>query len=147
MRLVDCPNCFSSNLEESEQSDAFLVGRGGQKLRRFFGRSKIPKVCSAATGKGQNRYTLANRKYPIERKHKVKKRDLVNQLITPKTPKGISSNRDILVWDLRWWHMHRKFILKSEHTYIQSSSICFYSTSYYASDFQRWRILPYSLPL
>lgn len=92
MRLIDhCPNCFSSTSSEEGNSDgdkrrkrrkklfmpferyAILVFGGDSKLsdREYY--SKF--YTSAAI---QPKFFCAGKKYEIERKHKIKKRELTN---------------------------------------------------------------------
>lgn len=75
MRLVDCPNCFTSNSDDSEFGDKSFMSRGGQRLRRLFHRRKGLQAnengtSSTATANHNSTadYKLVNRKYPNERK-------------------------------------------------------------------------------
>lgn len=75
MRLVDCPNCFTSNSDDSETGDKSFMSRGGQRLRRLFHRRKGVQAngngtSSTATANHNSTagYKLVNRKYPNERK-------------------------------------------------------------------------------
>lgn len=90
MRLIDhCPNCFSSTSDEGN-SDGERRKRKRKKLFipfercaiLFFGDNKLSDreyyskfYTSTAV---QPKYFCAGKKYEIERKHKIKKRELLN---------------------------------------------------------------------
>lgn len=100
MRFIDqCPNCFSSTSSEEATSDgdkakkkkksrrkslflpferyALLVFGGDRKISDHDFYSKF--YASAAV---QPKYFCAGKKYEIERKHKVKKRELLNDKLS-----------------------------------------------------------------
>lgn len=83
MRLVDCPNCFTSNSDDSTSSGWF-VNRSGQRLRRLFRRRKSQYVSGSANGEVSavaggrhdgSAHKVQIRRYPVERKPLAKKRD------------------------------------------------------------------------
>lgn len=92
MKLIDhCPNCFSSTSSDEGNSDG---RKGKRKRKRFFhpfGRYAM-LIFSAdsqladrdfyskfyTSSSAQPKYFAAGKKYEIERKHKVKKRELLN---------------------------------------------------------------------
>ena len=88
MRFVDCPNCFLSHSDESEFSD--VSASSGRK--RFRALTKIIFNRQKKSAKFYNNVNIekhpnghwppaSTRKFAIERKHKVKKRDLLRQLL------------------------------------------------------------------
>lgn len=78
MRFLECPNCFSSSqLDDLDQSDVF---KGYNVTQKRFG-TKLAKVLFGISETKCENITIKknyHRKLPkIERKHKIKKRDLV----------------------------------------------------------------------
>ena len=78
MRFVDCPNCFSSHSDESDESfNRKVPNKKTKKLKKLanviFGSNNTIKKST-----GNNGLVHYSRKpHNAERKHKIKKRDLV----------------------------------------------------------------------
>lgn len=98
MRLIErCPNCFSSTSSDEENSDSSDKKKWKEKRKKLFlpferyailvfGDSKISDrdyyskfYTSTAI---QPKYFCAGKKYEIERKHKIKKRELLNDKLS-----------------------------------------------------------------
>lgn len=81
MRLIDCSNCFASCSDDFQHNSVSQMNRNGRfraLTSTIFNKTKIRK-----TQNNQNEKTtfkIVLQKFPIERKHKIKKRDLVKQL-------------------------------------------------------------------
>ncbi|GAB0098166.1 hypothetical protein DMENIID0001_138730 [Sergentomyia squamirostris] len=69
MKIVDCPNCFTSNSDDSDVDSSGVRGFVDAAIRKF-----------ANFRLKDSPYHKSCRKIMIERKHKVKKRDLVRGL-------------------------------------------------------------------
>lgn len=66
MKIVECPNCFTSNSDDSDADLPRVKSFVDAALRRF----TLFRLKDAPPHR-------PSRKFTVERKHKVKKRDLV----------------------------------------------------------------------
>jgi hypothetical protein len=112
MRFIDhCPNCFSSTSSDEGNSDGDKVKKKSRRMNKLFmpferyailvfgGDSKITdreyysKFYSTASV--QACHHGAGKKYEIERKHKVKKRELLNDKLSNRRHYTTTSNDNI----------------------------------------------------
>lgn len=111
MRLVDCPNCFTSNSDDSLSSGSF-VNRSGQRLRRLFRRRRAqcsnggltndsPAIRDRVNKSSDQKLTnshgwngnASQRRYPIERKLVASKKRI---------PKGRQQSKKYKYYFSRW---------------------------------------------
>lgn len=87
-RVVDCPNCFSSQSEESDGGDNNVK----KKVSKF---EKIAKMFFGVSSKNITKLPFSEtkfyvKKYDLERKQRVKKRDLIQR--------GMEGNKEVVLW-------------------------------------------------
>lgn len=82
MRFVNCSNCFSSHSDDSEQPTGTLK-RASRSLHVLTKAIFLRQTNNKSSSQNNEGKSLKNgyRPFPIERKHKLKKRDLVRQLV------------------------------------------------------------------
>lgn len=109
MRFINCPNCLSSHSDRLDNKSTFKSHRKRNRLfalpkalfspiRNSFDTNKSKKSAATKTSPGYNSgNNLGNKsefisKYCLERKHKVKKRDLVGQRHEQRRPEPTTGN-------------------------------------------------------
>lgn len=90
MRFIDCANCLYSQPNQRKERNGKLLDVWRRHVKAIFLQRKSDCFTkSSAHGNGKEKLQVIHRKYPIERKNRIKNRDLAKQRLI-----AIAGNND-----------------------------------------------------